>query len=150
MSDHTEAVTEARDWLDALNYGYFDATGPVIRAARLMSDLLAAYDGLWTWDGLLSILDKHYPADIFPTLPDRVDRDPGPRIVSLIRALSAAVAERDRLAAAGERVREALDRVALDHRFTGEPTSPSYQGAADYIRAYLDGPTEDTGSGDPS
>lgn len=48
-------------------------------------------------------------------------------------------AERDQLKAAVERVREALDRVVLDHRYTGEPTSTGYQGAADYIRAALDG-----------
>lgn len=56
-------------------------------------------------------------------------------------------AERDQLRAAVERVRGALDRVVLDHRYTGEPTSPGYQGAADYIRAALDG---DNQSGDRS
>lgn len=40
---------------------------------------------LHSWEGLLELLDDHWPEDIFPTLPDDQSRDPGPRIVSLIR-----------------------------------------------------------------
>ena len=40
---------------------------------------------LHSWDGLLSLLDEHWPEDIFPTEPDSEDRDSGPRIVSLLR-----------------------------------------------------------------
>lgn len=40
------------------------------------------------WDVLMSILDKTYPVSVFPTLPDDPDRDPGPRIVSLIRRIN--------------------------------------------------------------
>ena len=40
---------------------------------------------LHTWDGLISLLDEHWPDDIFPTMEDSENRDPGPRIVSLIR-----------------------------------------------------------------
>lgn len=43
---------------------------------------------LHTWDGLMSLLDEHYPVDIFPTEPDRDDRDPGPRIISLLRTVA--------------------------------------------------------------
>lgn len=42
-----------------------------------------------SWDLLMAILDRHYPADIFPTMEDREDRDPGPRIVSLLRRIGA-------------------------------------------------------------
>jgi hypothetical protein len=45
---------------------------------------------LESWDFLMALLDKHYPADVFPTLPDDDRRDPGPRIVSLIRYLDEA------------------------------------------------------------
>jgi hypothetical protein len=48
-----------------------------------------------TWDGLLQILDELYPEDVFPTASgpaDRMSRDPGPRIISLTRALHAAEA----------------------------------------------------------
>lgn len=47
-------------------------------------------DQLASWDFLMELLDEHYPADVFPTLPDTERRDPGPRIVSLIRHLDAA------------------------------------------------------------
>ena len=36
-----------------------------------------------TWNGLISLLDKHYPADIF----DGSSGDPGPRTVALIREI---------------------------------------------------------------
>ena len=38
-----------------------------------------------TWDGLMALLDEHWPEDIFPTMEDTKGRDPGPRIVSLLR-----------------------------------------------------------------
>lgn len=50
--------------------------------------LVAEIRRLHTWDGLMSLLDEHYPVDIFPTEPDRDDRDPGPRIISLLRTVS--------------------------------------------------------------
>lgn len=40
---------------------------------------------LHTWDGLMSLLDEHWPEAILPTLPDEPARDAGSRIVSLIR-----------------------------------------------------------------
>lgn len=58
------------------------------------------------WDVLLEILNKVYPADIFPTthMIDEPDRDPGPRIVALIRWV-------DELRAENERLRDASTRV---------------------------------------
>lgn len=41
--------------------------------------------GHHSWDGLMALLDEHWPEDVFPTRTDHPDRDPGPRIVSLIR-----------------------------------------------------------------
>jgi len=38
-----------------------------------------------SWDGLMDLLDAHWPEKVFPTMDDCVDRDPGPRIVSLLR-----------------------------------------------------------------
>lgn len=40
-------------------------------------------DRLRSWDGLMSILDDHYPADVF----DGSSGDPGPRIIVLIREI---------------------------------------------------------------
>ncbi len=40
--------------------------------------------GLNTWTGLISLLDKHYPPDIF----DGRSCDPGPRIVALTREVA--------------------------------------------------------------
>lgn len=59
-----------------------------IAAARsLVPELVAEVERLHSWDGLMSLLDEHYPEDIFPTEEDNDGRDPGPRIVSLIRQL---------------------------------------------------------------
>lgn len=55
--------------------------------------LAAELERLHSWDGLMSLLDEHWPEDVFPTVPDDASRDPGPRIVALLRV-------RDRLAAA--------------------------------------------------
>ncbi|OBY33429.1 hypothetical protein [Mycolicibacter kumamotonensis] len=51
----------------------------------LADELLAEVERLHTWDGLMSLLDEHWPQSIFPTLSDDPGRDPGPRIVSLLR-----------------------------------------------------------------
>jgi hypothetical protein len=43
------------------------------------------------WDFLMEMLDRNYPQSVFPTLPDDETRDPGPRIVSLIRQMTTAL-----------------------------------------------------------
>ena len=43
--------------------------------------LAAEVRRLHTWDGLMSLLDEHYPADV----PLGPDSDPGPRILRLTR-----------------------------------------------------------------
>lgn len=54
-------------------------------ARAIMPELVAEIERLHSWDGLMELLDEHWPEDIFPTLPDTDKRDPGPRIVSLLR-----------------------------------------------------------------
>lgn len=42
-----------------------------------------------TWDGMMELLDTVYPTSIFPfSAEDNPQRDPGPRIVSLIRRIN--------------------------------------------------------------
>lgn len=53
----------------------------------LVMELIAEIERLHSWDGLMSLVDEHYPEDIFPTMEDRPNRDPGPRIVSLLRTV---------------------------------------------------------------
>lgn len=52
-----------------------------------LRNLRAEIDRLHTLNGIVSALDRHYPASVFPTtrLTDEPDRDLGPRVVSLIR-----------------------------------------------------------------
>jgi len=46
---------------------------------------LTEQERLISWAGLMELLDEHWPADIFPTLEDDLERDAGARIVSLLR-----------------------------------------------------------------
>lgn len=81
-----------------------DGTSGSEKVGRLLNDiepLVAEMKRLHTWDGIMSLLDEHYPTDIFPHFvgqSDHPDRDPGPRILSLIREV-----DRLRAAAAGRR-----------------------------------------------
>lgn len=45
----------------------------------------AELERLHSWQGLLELLDEHWPDDIFPTLTDDAERDTGPRLVSALR-----------------------------------------------------------------
>jgi hypothetical protein len=42
---------------------------------------------LHTWAGLLDLLDEHWPEAIFPTMVDDQGRDPGVRLLSIVRTL---------------------------------------------------------------
>lgn len=55
---------------------------------KVVDQLALEVERLHSWDGLMSLLDEHYPEDIFPTLIDGPDRDPGPRIVSMLRTIN--------------------------------------------------------------
>jgi hypothetical protein len=58
------------------------------------SSLLAEVDRLNTWDGLLSILDRYYPADVMERMPNA----PGPHLTLLIREAERLKRERRHLA----------------------------------------------------
>jgi hypothetical protein len=62
--------------------------------------LLAEIDRLKTWDGLMEILDEHYPPEVF----DGSSGDPGARIVVLLR-------EVDRLRRENAELQKALKRT---------------------------------------
>lgn len=66
--------------------------------------VLTELDRLHSWDGLMSLLDEHWPEALHPTVDDDASRGPGPRIVSLLRWVNTyqsvadgAYAEADRL-----------------------------------------------------
>lgn len=63
----------------------------------------AENERLQTWDGMMSVLDEHYPADVF----DGSSGDPGSRIVSLMR-------EVDLLREREKQLRDGLSRVNND------------------------------------
>jgi hypothetical protein len=59
------------------------------RVAPAVEWLIGEVERLHTWAGLMSLLDEHYPASVFHGDEDREerDRDPGARLISLIRQL---------------------------------------------------------------
>lgn len=66
-------------------------------SAEDVPTLLAEIDRLHSWTGLMALLDEHWPEDIFPTREDDTARDPGPRIISLLRRTIRLRAENARL-----------------------------------------------------
>lgn len=60
---------------------------PQVCSRAAIGALLDELDRLHTWDGLMSLVDEHYPANVFPVEADRDDRDRGPRILSLLKRL---------------------------------------------------------------
>lgn len=56
-----------------------------IATVRDMRLVLAELERLHSWDGLMELMDEKWPEDIFPTREDDTARDPGPRILSLLR-----------------------------------------------------------------
>jgi len=63
-----------------------------------------------TWDGLMALMEQHYPEEVFPIVagPDR--RDPGPRIVSLVRWVDQVRAELASMTKFAEDLREERDQ----------------------------------------
>ena len=57
-------------------------------ASEELPGLIAEVERLHSWNGLMSLLDEHYPESVFPTLEDDEGRDVGPRIVSLLRRIN--------------------------------------------------------------
>jgi hypothetical protein len=63
-----------------------------------------------TWAGLMSLLDQHYPADVF----DGASNDPGPRIVALAREVGRLRDERDAAVAENARMREERKQLTAE------------------------------------
>ena len=104
MSDVDRLVEQARELRPA-------ATGEAAyqflsEAPGLLAGLADAVEQLQTWDGLMSLLDEHYPSDVFV---GGESSDPGPRIVGLVRELDA---ERARVAALEAGIRKLGVRCA--------------------------------------
>lgn len=51
----------------------------------------AEVERLHSWQGLLSLLDEHWPEETFPTLADDAERDTGPRLIAALRRVGEAV-----------------------------------------------------------
>ena len=78
--------------------------------ATILAGLADAVEQLQTWDGLMSLLDEHYPSDVFV---GGESSDPGPRIVGLVRELEA---ERARVAALEAEIRVHRDVIRARDR----------------------------------
>jgi hypothetical protein len=98
---------EAIDWLAT----YLDDNGRPGRASQLRA-LLADWNRLHTWRGLMSLLDQHYP----PYVQLGPDSDPGPRILALTRALDAARAEVATLTAERDRLNHLVESMTATIR----------------------------------
>jgi hypothetical protein len=82
---------EVDDRLSAELHGGPESTGgPYGWIGRAIEAEAALQGGMVpkNWHGLMEILDDIYPESIFPTAPDREDRDLGLRIISLLRQLN--------------------------------------------------------------
>lgn len=66
---------------------YLDPDAEIERRGRIIAVQAAELQRLGTWHGLMSVLDRQYPQDIFPTAPDHPGRDTGARLVSTLREL---------------------------------------------------------------
>lgn len=88
--------------------------------------LRAQVDRLHTWDGLMHLLDEHWPESMMPTLSDDVSRDPGPRIVSLLRWVEALRAQVEQIKARREEVGEETEGWWIGGAWGdyGEPVVP--------------------------
>lgn len=95
-------------------------------------DLLAEVDRLHSWDGLMSLLDEHYPADIFTGSSG----DDGPRIIALTREVDRLKAERDRLLAVLERTQNKVADLATERDRYQTAYRSARERAASYWGAY--------------
>ena len=76
------------DELDAIEAEIVEGDESVDDLAAIIAALREAWaevERLHSWTGLLSLLDEHWPAELFPTLADNPARDTGPRLVSALR-----------------------------------------------------------------
>ena len=82
IREGVEEMTKDRDWADWLDYM---ADGFGLVDAPTAREVASYIRRLHSWDGLMELLDEHWPEDIFPTIPFDGKRDAGPRIVALLR-----------------------------------------------------------------
>lgn len=80
--------SEWRRLVDELRELAEDETGAPVDSA-LLSEAANHINGLHSWDGLMSILDEVYPADVFRPVNPSTTTDPGLRILSLLRQIHA-------------------------------------------------------------
>lgn len=105
----SDIIERAEKWLES---GGFE--GSIQLVHEFISELQTArqeIERLHSWDGLMSLLDEHYPESIFPTNEDSEDRDYGPRIVSLIRRLHGAEQDNQELRVENQRLRNEIDHA---------------------------------------
>lgn len=99
--DQAEYAAAAAKKLGAPTWtGLFGAGGPDFdfdpddtESNKRMAALEAEVERLHSWGGLLSLLDEHWPEDVFPDRTGKPDRDTGPRLVAAIRRAENAKAE---------------------------------------------------------
>lgn len=108
--------------------------------------LLAALERaqrLDSWDGLMAILDEHYPASLFGE-SGPFAADPGARIVTLTRALDGERRRAERVEAATRKAIDRIDELQACHRdrevmsapCAGQPTVAVFA-ARDALRTAL-------------
>ena len=108
-----------------------------IATVRDMRLVLAELERLHSWDGLMELLDEKWPEDIFPSLDDDSERDPGARIVSLLRWVNTYRAVADGAHAEADRLRDENTALAAAvDQFNSFPTKP---GPGHWSRSYLMG-----------
>ena len=93
-----------QDDLDAIKARLaYSGLATLTDVAALLAEVERLQDALAnppvSWEILMALLDKHWPASIFPTLADDEERDTGPRIISLLRWVDRLRAEVVRLQA---------------------------------------------------
>lgn len=123
---NNKLISEARKLIAqcmTYNFGMYDADKLAHEVAGNLADALeqddrelaearAEIERLHSWDGLMELLDEHWPESMIPTLADNEERDAGPRIVSLIRWVAALTLP---VGKAVQVSRGALAQVLIDH-----------------------------------
>ena len=83
-SPASNSLAAGRLAVDAAKERFWQHRQAIIAALERAERLEKEIERLHTWAGLMSVLDEHYPADVF----DGSSGDPGPRIVALIREIN--------------------------------------------------------------
>lgn len=78
-----DALTRLADQIDSQAAISSRRAGQMYDLERIATKLRAERDRLHSWAGLMSLLDEHYPADVFTGR----SQDVGPQIIALIREI---------------------------------------------------------------